>query len=66
MTPRTVQMVSGTLFAVVALAHLIRAAMGTSFVVGGFDVPQWPSVLAVLVAGSLSVLNFRIAGRTGS
>ena len=48
-------------FAVVAAGHLLRAAMGWDFVIGGMTVPLSLSVLATMIAGGLSWMLAREA-----
>ena len=50
-----------TVFAVVAAGHLLRAGMGWELVIGGMDVPLSFSVLAAMIAGSLSWMMVREA-----
>lgn len=49
-------------FALVAVAHLVRAILGTSIEIGGWAVPHWLSVVAVAGAGALSMLLWRERG----
>ena len=51
--------VSGSIFGVVALAQVLRAAMQLPVHVGGFEIPVWASWIAAVVAGSLCVWAFR-------
>ena len=53
------QNVSGVVFAVVAIAHLVRAIQQLPVTVGTTVLPVWSSWVAVAVAGSLSVWAFR-------
>jgi hypothetical protein len=55
---------AATIFAVVALAHLIRIAMAWPVQVGAWTVPMWISGIAIAGAGLLSFFGFRLA-RTG-
>lgn len=41
--------------ALVALVHLIRLMMSVEIAVGGTLIPQWVSILGVLVPGGLAV-----------
>ncbi len=50
-------------FALVALAHLLRLAWGWEILVNGMTVPQWASLPALIVAGGLAVLLWREARR---
>jgi hypothetical protein len=53
--------VSGIVFALVALAHLIRAIQGWPVLIGDWQLAVWVSWLAVLIAGGLAVWAFSIA-----
>lgn len=64
MKRKTVQILSATVFSLIALGHLVRALMGLRVVVGGWEVPQWVSVVALGVAAGLAAMNFA-AGREG-
>ncbi len=55
--------VAGAIFAVVALAHLLRIAMGWMVMIGDWMVPLWLSWIAVIGAGGLSYFGFRAARR---
>ena len=46
---------SGIVFAVVAISHLARLAMGIKIVVGGVVLPMWVSFLGALFTGLLAV-----------
>ena len=64
MSARTYCMLSAVVFAVVAIAHLVRAVQATPVVIGGWGAPVWISWAAVLVAGGLALWGFRLsAGR---
>jgi len=54
-------MIAVALFAVIALAHLVRLFTGFEIVVNGFAVPQWASVAGAIVAGGLAVMVAREA-----
>jgi hypothetical protein len=55
--------VSGFVFGVVAVAHAVRALNQWPVRVGVFDIPVWPSWIAVIVAGSLCAWAFRSRGK---
>lgn len=61
MKPRTVHVLSAVVFSAVALAQLARVVVGLPVSVGDWAVPQWVSVVAVLVAGGLAALNVAAA-----
>ena len=58
------ELVSGALFAVVALAQLLRTVLGLPVQVGAVSVPIWVSLVAFLVTGSLAVWAFSTPRRT--
>jgi hypothetical protein len=43
---------------VVAIAHLLRVVFGWEMRIGGLDIPQWVSWLALVVAAVLAYLGF--------
>ena len=47
------------LFALVALAHLLRVAFGTPATVGTWTVPMWVSYIGVLLPGGLAYFVYR-------
>ncbi len=54
--------VAGTIFGLVALAHLVRIFLGSVIVIGPLDVPRWASGIAVVAAGVLAIWLFRLSG----
>jgi hypothetical protein len=54
---------TATIFAVVALAHLVRLALVLPVTVGGWGIPMWVSLAAAIAAGLLSFIGFRLAKR---
>lgn len=52
--------VSGTLFALIALAHLLRIVYGMSVQVDDYVVPMLVSWVALIIPGALAVWAFRI------
>ncbi len=46
---------SGAVFAVVAVAHVVRLITGIEIVVGGVLLPVWVSFLGALIAALLAV-----------
>jgi hypothetical protein len=53
--------VAGTIFGLMCLAQLARLATKAEIVVAGHPLPLWPSAVAVLVAGGLSVWLWRLS-----
>ncbi|MBI2485060.1 hypothetical protein HYW18_02860 [Candidatus Uhrbacteria bacterium] len=62
MTHRMFFHVSEAVFALVALLHLLRLVYGWSAQIGGWQVPMWASVVALVAAGFLA-LSARNLGR---
>lgn len=58
---RYYQLVSGVLFALIALAQLTRSILGLPAQVGSMAIPVWWSVVAFLVTGSLALWAFRVS-----
>ena len=54
---------SGGLFGLIALAHLLRLVYQTSAQVGSWTVPFWLSWLGLIVPGFLCLWAFRLAGK---
>jgi hypothetical protein len=63
MNVRAYLMVSSVIFAFVAVAHLLRFAMGWSVQLGTWNVPLWASLLAVLVSASVAIWGIAVARR---
>ena len=51
--------VSGTMFALIAMSHLIRLLLGSTVHIGDWLLPGWTSLIGLLVAGAFSVWAFR-------
>jgi len=56
MNQKALNALVGAIFAVVALAHILRVVMGWSVVIGTWTVPMWVSWAAFVVAGGLSCI----------
>lgn len=54
-------LVSSVVFASLAIAQLTRLVIRPEVLVGGYPMPLWPSVLAVIVFGGLSLWLWRLA-----
>jgi hypothetical protein len=54
--------VSGSVFTIVALVHLLRAVRGVPITIGATAAPVWVSCVAVVVAGGLAIWAFRGRG----
>ena len=60
MSQRAFSLSAGVIFLLIALGHLLRVILQASFVVEGFAVPMWPSILAVVAMGYFSYEGFRL------
>ena len=60
---RRYELVSGVVFALLALAQLTRTVLGWPVHVAGMSVPVSASALACLLAGALALWAFRSATR---
>jgi hypothetical protein len=56
---RRYELVSGLLFALIAIAQLTRALLGLQAQVGAFAIPIWFSFVASAITGSLAIWAFR-------
>ena len=63
MDRKTFLTAAGVIFAVVALVHLTRIAMGWPIVIGSWSVPMWVSWIGLVVPGTLSFFGLRLAAR---
>jgi Mn2+/Fe2+ NRAMP family transporter len=61
MTHRTFAMAAGTIFTLVALFHLVRIFEDWPVMIGDWSVPKWVSWVALIIAGALALLGFRLA-----
>ena len=57
--PSKYVVVSGVLFGVVAVLHVVRALYQWRVQIGGLDVPVWGSWVGVDVAGTLCIWAFQ-------
>ena len=63
MEQRTFAVTAGVVFALVALAHLVRIYFGWPIVIGSWSMPMWASWAALVVAGGLAYLGLSAARR---
>jgi len=55
--------VAGIVFAIMAMAQLARVVIRAEVLLGGFVLPLWPSALAFVLLGSLSVWMWWLANQ---
>ncbi len=60
MQGKAYQLVTGTLFGLIALGHLARLIDRIPVQIGTWGVPLWPSMIAVALAGALCVWALRL------
>lgn len=56
--------VAGVIFGLMCLAQLLRLVINPEIVVAGHQVPLWPSVLASVVLGGLSLWMWKLSRAT--
>jgi hypothetical protein len=56
---RSVSLLAAVVFALVAIAHLLRLVFQVEVLIGGVSIPMWVSVFATVIPGGLSVALFR-------
>ncbi|PJA32935.1 MAG: hypothetical protein CO185_01130 [Candidatus Zambryskibacteria bacterium CG_4_9_14_3_um_filter_42_15] len=62
MTQKNFNVIVGTVFLIVAVAHLLRVFYGWSANVSTFEIPMWWSWVGVLLAGYLSYSGLKSKG----
>jgi hypothetical protein len=53
--------IAGTVFGLVCLAQLLRLVLQVEVIVGGHRVRFWPSAVALVITGSLSLWLWRLS-----
>jgi hypothetical protein len=53
--------VASVVFGLMAIAQLVRLLIRPEVLVAGYSMPLWPSVLALVILGGLSVWMWRLA-----
>lgn len=59
MENKTLFAVTGTVFSLVALMHLLRSIYGWPAVIGSWTLPLWASYLGIVVAGALAYSSWQ-------
>jgi hypothetical protein len=60
MDQRTYNIVTASLFLIVAVLHLLRIIFGWPARIGDLDIPLWASWLALIVTGGLAYCGLRL------
>ena len=51
-------LISGVLFTIIAVGHLVRIIFGWTMNIGENGIPMWVSIVAAIIAGGMGVWNF--------
>ena len=60
MTSRVFARITGAVFSLVAVLHLLRLLFKWSAVIGGWTVPMWISWIGIALAGALAYAASRV------
>jgi hypothetical protein len=60
-SPTTGLRVASVVFGLMAIAQLVRLFVRPEVLVAGYSMPLWPSVLALVVLGGLSLWMWKLA-----
>jgi len=63
MTQKTFALISGIIFTIVALAHLLRLAQGWDIIIAGWLVPLWVSWIGLVIPGILAYHGLRFGAQ---
>jgi hypothetical protein len=63
MDDKSFHLITGIVFALVALLQALRIYMAWPVTIGGWNAPMWISWIAVVVAGGLSYFAFALDNR---
>ena len=55
--------VSGTVFGLISVAQLARFVARIEVIAAGYQIPLWPSALAFVILGALSLWMWKLAGK---
>lgn len=61
MNIKTFAKVSGVIFLIIAILHLLRLVLQWDAAIGGWDVPMWLSIAALFIAGYLGYQGVRLS-----
>ena len=61
MSNKTYLRTTSFIFLVIVVLHLLRIVDGWEAVIGGYNLPLWISVVAVLLAGFLAFYGYKIS-----
>ena len=61
MQSKTYRLASGSLFTIVAIAHLVRSIYQWQLMLSGWEIPLWVSWTAVILTGYLAYNAFTLS-----
>lgn len=61
MTQKNYAKITGIIFFLIALLHLLRIVLGSTAVLAGWTVPLWASWVALIVSAYLAYQGFRLS-----
>jgi hypothetical protein len=64
MSQHSFSLITGIIFLLVAMAHLLRIVFGLPIVIEGVSIPLWVSVIALVIAGFLSYEGFHLGRKS--
>jgi len=64
MTQKSFAFVSGIIFTIVALVHLLRLALGWDITIGGWLVPMWVSWPGLIIPGILGYGGLKLGTKS--
>ncbi len=59
MTQKTFFCLSGVVFSLVFVLHVLRLVLKWDAVIGGWNVPNWVSIIALILSGTLAYFAFK-------
>lgn len=59
MTQKMYFCISGVIFSVVFVLHAARLLLMWDFVIGGWNLPPWLSIIALVLSGTLAYFAFK-------
>jgi len=61
MSEKKFLIISGLIFLVVAVIHVLRLALGWQVIIGDWAVPMWVSWVACVIAGFLAYVGWKLS-----
>ena len=61
MSTKTYSLTVAVIFGIIAVLHALRILLGWDAAIGGWAVPMWLSWLALIIAGYLSYMGYKLS-----